>query len=819
MTDRVSEATRQRFERTPLGEAGASPPLPEASGGLGDDAPPPPLRPRARRLTPRSAAGGVGAAALVGLVIFAMLFQWNWLRGPLAQAISIRLHRPVAITGNLEVHPWSWSPRATVNGLVIGNPPWAGRGTMATLARLTVQVRLVPLLEGRVLLPLVSIEHPQVSLIRDAAGRANWARDRSGSGGAPWRLPPIGRLVVTGGQLRYRDDARRIAFAGSLSSDEGSVMPGGGHSVVDGALTVGAASWAGPAPTARVPRLLVVLKALPLLTRGKLVLPLVEADHADVRLLRDAAGRESWSVAGETQRPFKAPVIDRLVISDGNFRFDDLTRDLHAVGVLSSSETVSEVDRGTFRVDARGRLDQTPFVAWVKGGPLLNVDPDRPYPFDARLDSGLTRARLSGSVARPFDLAVISGRLLVTGPDIGELSRLTGLALPRTPPYRLAAGFARDGASYALRDIQGQVGSSDLAGWLAVREDGGRPFLRADLASRRLRLVDLAAVVGVVPPNPRGEPLSPTQKVVAARLRAEHRLLPDERLDISRARIMDASVTYRAQSVEAGRFPVRGLVMKVTLDHGVISANPLDLTLPQGRLGGAVRIDGRGAVPNTSIDLRLTNARLETLAGPAAANPPLEGGLFAHVRVQGAGDSVRVAASNLAGTMTVAIPGGRIRQTIAELLSIDVAKALYLWLSKNQSDTPIRCGIADFQARDGVLTVQRMVLDTGSVVVTGKGDLDLRDETIGLRLQGDPKGFRLLRLHAPITLTGNLQSPKVGVDVIKAAPQLLASVAVGALAGPAAAILPFLHAGRPKDQDCASLMAQAAGAGTPLASR
>ena len=43
----------------------------------------------------------------------------------------------MTISGNLEVHPWSWAPTATVTGLVIGNTPWGGSGPLASLRRFT----------------------------------------------------------------------------------------------------------------------------------------------------------------------------------------------------------------------------------------------------------------------------------------------------------------------------------------------------------------------------------------------------------------------------------------------------------------------------------------------------------------------------------------------------------------------------------------------------------------------------------------------------------------------------------------------------------
>ncbi|MDB5440610.1 MAG: AsmA family protein, partial [Caulobacteraceae bacterium] len=47
---------------------------------------------------------GVLIALLAVIILILVLFDWNWLRGPLSRFASARLHRPVAIEGNLKVH-------------------------------------------------------------------------------------------------------------------------------------------------------------------------------------------------------------------------------------------------------------------------------------------------------------------------------------------------------------------------------------------------------------------------------------------------------------------------------------------------------------------------------------------------------------------------------------------------------------------------------------------------------------------------------------------------------------------------------------------
>jgi hypothetical protein len=764
------------------------------------DAPP---RRRLERHHWLAAAGGV---IVLAVVVFFLLFQWNWLRGPLARLISARVHRPVAIRGDLEVHPWSWTPTVVINDMTVADAPWSGPAPMVVLPRLTAKVELLPLFTGQTVFPLVVADRPRVRLLHDGEGRANWNFGGGVTAGRP-SAPPIGHLVIRDGAVRLTDVRRRIAFAGVISTDETAARGRDlGGTRISGALSLANPAWAGPGDAVRAPRFTLQTDLFTAM-RGHLALSLVEADGGTVRLVRDAAGRENWlPTPGPKLRPLKVPPIGNLVITGSALRYDDARRDLHFVGAFSSSERMA-AGRGVFELKGQGALDKEPFVALLTGGPLLHVDKTRPYRFDAHIRAGATAVTMVGAIARPFDLKAIAGSVTARGQDFGELSKVTGLALPMTPPYTLAAAFSRVGAVYAFRNVHGRVGDSDLAGALSVDDSSGRPFLTADLTSRRLQLADLAPAFGGAPRNPAGHTVSPAEKVIAARLRAEHRLLPDTPLDMKRVRGMDARVSFKAQSVAAGSLPIRALAIKLALDHGVLTLDPLAMSLPQGDIAGKIRIDARANMPLTSMDVSVSNARLETLVRGRGGPAPLQGGVFARAKLAGAGASVHAAAAAANGQLSIVIPGGEIRQALAELMGIDAAKGLFLLLSKSQQQTPIRCGVADFQATNGVLTVRRIVFDTGVVLVSGSGVVDMRDETFNLRLSGKPKKFRLVRIAAPITLKGSWEAPKFGVDVGKAAGQLVISGLLGAFVSPAVLILPFVSPGLAHNANCASLTA------------
>jgi len=130
-------------------------------------------------------------------------------------------------------------------------------------------------------------------------------------------------------------------------------------------------------------------------------------------------------------------------------------------------------------------------------------------------------------------------------------------------------------------------------------------------------------------------------------------------------------------------------------------------------------------------------------------------------------------------------------------------------------DSGVESAVADMAAKDGQLTARRFVFDTEPVRVDGSGTVDLRNETMALTLQGKPKSFQLVRLKAPITVTGKLQSPQLGVDAKPAITQGVVGAGLGFLS-PLAALFAFIDPGLAKDADCAAALSDAKAQGAPV---
>lgn len=655
---------------------------------------------------------GVSLGVLVGAVLLALLLlDWNAMKGPIERMASARSGRTVTIAGNIDVHPWSWTPSFAVSGLTVGNPPWETSRPMAQIERLQVQIKLSPLLKGDVILPRVEIIRPQLYLHREASGRANWT------------------------------------FENTAPSNEKE----------------------GPPP--------------------------------------------------------KLPVVRDFVIDGGRLTVNDELLKLTVDGTIVAREKASESDPRAFKIQGKGKLNQQPFAANIAGGPLINLQPDQPYPFDLSIEAGDIRIGAKGQVKKPFDLGRVTLAASASGGDLADLYHLTHLAMPNTPPFKLAANIERDVSKIHITGLEGEVGKSDLGGELLIDVSRKRPVITGQLKSDRLRLADLAAPLGGKPKtagtlSAQTEKPKPSKKGAVEAAPANAKLFPTARLQVARVRAMDGDVKFSAHSIEAGSLPLKEVAFDVKLDDGVLSLAPFAFEMPQGKLSGTVHIDARGDKPKTRLDVRVKDVQLDQLKGKAPdAKPPLGGLVQARATFEGTGDSVHDFVADANGRISAVVPRGQVNAAFAELTGINVARGIGLLITRNDERAEIRCGVAQFDVKDGTMHAANVVFDTTDVRITGQGEVRLGPEELDLSIKGQPKKLRFARLRTPVEINGHLRKPSIGIDAGDTVKQGAVAAALGAALTPVAALLAFIDPGLAKDENCAALLETAKTPATKTASK
>jgi AsmA family protein len=533
-------------------------------------------------------------------------------------------------------------------------------------------------------------------------------------------------------------------------------------------VTIGSPPWAPHGNTAEVGKI-TVLFAAPRLGQA-LVIDRLQIENATLHLFRDVTGHANWQLRNPDQNaPRALTVIRSLSMLDAHVVLEDAQRHRQFDGTVSAHDADGPQGEQPLRIEGKGQLNARPVNFEITGDALRTASRGRHYAFKFSEHSSGSHLVADGFLNQGFDLRSYDATFEASGADLKDMFYLTGTKLIDTGSYHLSGSLARRGYISFFTGLTVKSGQSDLHGSVSIDSAKGQLNVDADLNSQILRLADFGLRAAGRDPQPiSNQLLSRTAPDPAALLRGV------------------AAVQFRALRVEAGRTALSAVAIKFTNDHGELTISPVSAEIMGGRLSAEIKIDARKEIPAVHLEVRIDDMQLGQYPRKEPGPPAIEGSMAVRINLTGRGKSLHDAAAGADGTVVASLPGGMLRDSLAELTGIDL-RGLGLLLAKDKKEVPVRCGIASFQAHDGTLTAKNFVLDTEPVLIAGEGFVHLETETLDLILRGYPKHVRFFQLRSPIVIHGTLKSPSIGIQAHDSK-------------------LVLMDPGKAKDADCESLL-------------
>ncbi|TMA11051.1 MAG: AsmA family protein [Deltaproteobacteria bacterium] len=508
------------------------------------------------------------------------------------------------------------------------------------------------------------------------------------------------------------------------------------------------------------------------LLKRRLVLPTVTISEPKVILEKNAEGSANWEfraapavtepVVPEKRTEF--PVIEKLIIKDGTFLFDNQETNAQIDLKLTRAEAEGFLEEPV-KLRAEGTYQKQPMTLSLDGGSYQNLrSSEEPYPLRINLGVGELKAKVNGNLTEPLQMKGESVTLDIQGDDMANLFPLIRLVFPSTPPYGLKGRLKHEGDVWSFSNFSGRVGNSDLSGNIHVDTGRERLAMKADLVSNMLDFKDLAGFIGGKPGTNESEKASEEEQKAAAE-KENDRLFPDQRYDLERLRVMDADVRLRAKQILAPNLPIDNLDAKLSLNDGTLSFAPAAFGVANGRVEIYSTFEGSKQPPKVNIDARLRQLDLKRFVKSTFAQKTI-GPIGGRVALSGTGDSFRALMANASGNIFLMMSGGEISELLTRLAGLNVARALGVLVSGDKP-IPIRCALVDVQGTDGQMGVQTLVFDTANSVISGEGKIDLRDEKLDILLTPVPKDFSPFSLRSFIRVNGPLKNISAFPDPIK----------------------------------------------------
>jgi uncharacterized protein involved in outer membrane biogenesis len=527
----------------------------------------------------------------------------------------------------------------------------------------------------------------------------------------------------------------------------------------------------------------VTVRLLPLLI-GRVVLPQVHLERPIINLEIDDEGRKNWVMERDQKKEGGSRIaIQQLTFDHARLKYADALRDNDLDTTLTTEgDGVSFQAKGTYKglaANVSGR-----------GGQVLGLkDIDTPYPLDAGGKIGDTTVKVKGTLTNVAQLSALDLAIELQGKTMSELYDVLGIAFPETSPYKTRGRLVKGDHMMRYEKFTGTVGESDIAGTLQFDLGGKRTLMHGELNSKVLNLADLGPLVGTDQPKEAG-------------------VLPDMPFDSDRWDSIDADVKINAGSIRRPKaLPLDKLTTRIQMRDKVLTLDPFTVGIADGAISGTIRMDGQQDPIASTTRLRVKDLQLQKLFPTLKQNQASLGDINGLIELVGRGDSVGEMLGAANGKMGFFIDGGKISRFMMQLVALDVWGAAKV---KLEGDEPIeiRCAIADFTVKDGMMNTNAFVFDTQVVNVSGNGHINLKTEQMDLKLDPEPKDRSIASLNSPLFIRGTFGEPKVAPEWKRVGVKGIGAVVMGILS-PALAVLPLMKEGKDKDSPCGQLIADA----------
>ncbi|MCH8999587.1 MAG: AsmA family protein, partial [Proteobacteria bacterium] len=366
----------------------------------------------------------------------------------------------------------------------------------------------------------------------------------------------------------------------------------------------------------------------------------------------------------------------------------------------------------------------------------------------------------------PPSLAV---KLSASGIDYGGL--LKDLDVIDGVSGRLDAKVDLRGAGASLRaiaaDLKGRievtgltakVGASDIAGDATIVLGGPRPALSGSFTSGTLDLDDLARL-GVV--GTAGAPAEAPPKTAEQRFVFTEDPLPFEALDALDAKI---ELSVKRLRLRDG-LPLSDLDLSLALENRRLAVKPFSIGIAGGKLAGDFSLDAGKTPPPVAVNLTASGIDYGGLLKTFEVTDGVTGTLDAEVHLRGAGASARAIAASLGGRIEVIAGQGSVDNDLVQAAGAGLTQMLSGW-SEGDGDLRLNCIVVRLPIEGGVATSEVILLDTAAATVGATGSIDLRDESLDLRVTPQAKQASLMSLAVPFLVKGTLAAPSVGPDPV-----------------------------------------------------
>jgi hypothetical protein len=363
---------------------------------------------------------------------------------------------------------------------------------------------------------------------------------------------------------------------------------------------------------------------------------------------------------------------------------------------------------------------------------------------------------LAGKIPLPFVGSEISLKCRLRGEQLSSVNGLLNLKLPDIGSYDVSGILSIVPNGYRFDGISLRVGSSTLAGNVFLDTKVVPPATAINLQAHSIQLNDFKEIwIGTgddVPGKSKNDSKKPKEYK-----KTWHSFTEQAVLDR-----YNASVSVVVEEVFSGEDYLGKGLLKIELQDGTFRMAPLQIQFPKG----SAQIDlffepadrGRRYTLNANID-DLDYGFIGRWFKP---DSKMSGSISLRTSLESESPDIQNIMTNGSGYFDFMIQPEKLQPEIIDIWAVNLLNYLVSSLVSD-GGSKFNCAAGRFTLSEGMLSRDKLLLDTSRVRVSGNLVVDFHKQWVKGRLRPRPKRSQFFSLATPIKISGPLSNLDMGL--------------------------------------------------------
>lgn len=429
-----------------------------------------------------------------------------------------------------------------------------------------------------------------------------------------------------------------------------------------------------------------------------------------------------------------------------------------------------------------GKIDGEPLLLSGKLTSLSSIINNQPLDLTASLDALKLKIDVNGNIEKPLDADQAKLTVALDIPEPKTTVRKLIRFIPTIKQNKHLAGvpitvhteLTASAKHYKLDGLRIKAGNSDLSGSILADTSRNKPYIDARLESQLIDLNQLLPETILEEDQPNNAKAKSDSGVTST---ADNKADNDGKENNENRKLFSSNPLPAFDALNKVDMDVRYTLKKLTSNKQVIDNITLDMKIKDSRLtldrlsidfsGGTISsqlIMSSVGTPSFELNTKITKLDYDRLMKILGTKEYARGEMDAEINLGAKGDSLSALMAHLNGRVRATTVNGELNSQALKLLSKDIVSLIPFTDTSNRQK--IKCGVVQFDIKQGLAATHSMVINTGAISALGTGDINLANESLDLYVAPRTKRTSVINVAlVPVNITGPLSSPSIIPDL------------------------------------------------------